>query len=256
MFNIQVRQLRLVFDLYDRVIVVRIPSGYNGNLCSKIRSDLDGIFCASKKSFILEAIRMYNSENDIESPKSMMLAHVAQFIEHGQYGLILTNWSIEQVDAIINRHTDCYTPKLGSVAKHDIHLTARKTNLVPTQTSFFAALNIATKITKGQIEIVNNVILCKKGEKIGYSQHKMMTQLEMKPCALSLEIVQVIEPGLTYAVQEMMPIVDSRVEEAIYELQAFGVGAGVFTFTPETPPLPPYIESESSDDYYDLFGLF
>lgn len=65
----------------------------------------------------------------------------------------------------------------------DVKLTAGPTGLEPTQTSFFQALGIATKINKGSIEIISDVKLCTQGEKVGPSEAVLLTKMGIKPFA-------------------------------------------------------------------------
>ena len=51
--------------------------------------------------------------------------------------------------------------KPGALAPRDVIIPAQNTGLGPEKTSFFQALAIATKISKGSIEIVNDVHILK-----------------------------------------------------------------------------------------------
>lgn len=55
--------------------------------------------------------------------------------------------------------------KAGMIAPSDVIVPSGPTNQDPSQTSFFQALDIPTKISRGQIEIVNDVELIRKGKK-------------------------------------------------------------------------------------------
>lgn len=61
----------------------------------------------------------------------------------------------------------------------------------PGQTSFFQVLGIPTKIQRGQIEIVAEVHLIKKGEKVGPSEAALLDKLNIRPFdyGLMLEVV-------------------------------------------------------------------
>ncbi len=56
--------------------------------------------------------------------------------------------------------------RVGLLAPNDVTIPAGGTGMDPSQTSFFQALAIATKINKGTIEIVSDVHLIKAGEKV------------------------------------------------------------------------------------------
>merc|ERR1719378_1529259 len=56
--------------------------------------------------------------------------------------------------------------RAGAVAPCDVIVKAGPTGMEPTQTFFLQALNIASKIVKGQVEIISDVNLIKKGDKV------------------------------------------------------------------------------------------
>merc|ERR1719183_3421539 len=53
--------------------------------------------------------------------------------------------------------------KAGTVAPKDVFIPAGPTGLEPSQTSFFQAMNIPTKIVKGSIEITADFRICTAG---------------------------------------------------------------------------------------------
>jgi len=56
--------------------------------------------------------------------------------------------------------------KAGTVAPKDVFIPAGPSGLEPSQTSFFQALNIPTKIVKGTIEITTDFKVCVKGDRV------------------------------------------------------------------------------------------
>lgn len=78
------------------------------------------------------------------------------------------------------------------VAPCSVSIPAGSTGMDPSQTSFFQTLNIATKINKGSIEILNDVVVVTKGEKVGPSQAVLLGKLGIRPFTYGLEIMQVI----------------------------------------------------------------
>lgn len=84
------------------------------------------------------------------------------------------------------------------------------TSLDAQKTSFFQALNIQTKITKGAIEIVNNVNLLQPGDRVGPSEAALLNMLNISPFSYGLLPTQVYENGSTYS-PTVMDITDSDV---------------------------------------------
>lgn len=85
--------------------------------------------------------------------------------------------------------------RVGVVSPADVILQPQTTTMDPSQTSFFQALSIPTKITKGAIEIINPVHLLKAGQKVGASESNLLMKLEMKPFKYGLLINTVYENG-------------------------------------------------------------
>jgi len=87
---------------------------------------------------------------------------------------------------------------VGLVAPNDVTIPSGGTGMDPSQTSFFQALNIATKINKGTIDIVNDVHLIKTGDKVGASEAALLGKLGIKPFKYGLEILKVYEGGAMF----------------------------------------------------------
>lgn len=81
--------------------------------------------------------------------------------------------------------------RFGLVAPNDVTIPAGGTGMDPSQTSFFQALAIATKINKGTIEIVSDVHLIKTGDKVGASEAALLGKLGIKPFKYGLEVFKV-----------------------------------------------------------------
>lgn len=89
-------------------------------------------------------------------------------------GLVFTNEELPEIRDLIAQNKISGPAKPGSVAPCDVTVPKGNTGLEPGQTSFLQALNIATKITKGTIEILNDVKVITKGEKVGNSEAALL----------------------------------------------------------------------------------
>jgi large subunit ribosomal protein LP0 len=65
----------------------------------------------------------------------------------------------------------------------------------PGQTAFFQTLQIATKITRGQIEMVNDTNLIQAGEKVTASQAALLQKLNIEPFTYGLVLKRVYDSG-------------------------------------------------------------
>jgi len=69
----------------------------------------------------------------------------------------------------------------------------------PEKTSFFQALQIPTKISRGTIEILNEVHLIKVGEKVGASESALLQMLSIEPFSYGLIVQQVYDSGTLFS---------------------------------------------------------
>src|SRR5688572_19882765 len=103
----------------------------------------------------------------IENNKALetLLPHV-----RGNIGFVFCKDDLQSVKKVIGELKVAAPAKVGVIAPSDVIVPAGPTGMEPTQTSFLQALNIPSKITRGQVEIINDVHLIKKGQKVGSSE--------------------------------------------------------------------------------------
>jgi len=116
----------------------------------------------------------------------------------GNMGLVFTNDDLQKVRQVITEYKVPAGAKSGTFAPTDVFVPPGATGLDPGQTGFFQALNIATKIVRGSIEIVNQVHLIKKGDKITSSAVALLAKLDIKPFFYGIVVNQVYENGAVY----------------------------------------------------------
>merc|ERR1719393_1167041 len=114
----------------------------------------------------------------------------------GNIGFIFTAGELSDVEAVVKQYVKPSAAKAGVIAPVDCVIPKGPTGLDPAQTSFFQALNIATKINKGSIEIINDCQVITEGVKVGSSEAALLTKLGMKPFEYGLRICYVWEGGV------------------------------------------------------------
>merc|ERR1711884_635666 len=95
--------------------------------------------------------------------------------------------------------------KAGAVAPVDVVIPAQNTGMGPEKTSFFQALQIPTKITKGTIDII------KDGDKVGASEATLLNMLKISPFTYGLLIQNVYENGSIFD-PEILDITDDDIK--------------------------------------------
>jgi len=137
-------------------------------------------------------------------------------------GMIFHNGDLSDLVTIIDSQKREAPAKVGSLAPSDVVVPAGATGLDPKQTSFFQALNIQTKIVKGQVEIVNPVQVINEGDKIGGSQAALLDKLKIRPFEYKMHIKSVLDNGKLYPASVLKIDGDSI-------LEAFSMGVNNIT---------------------------
>lgn len=109
-----------------------------------------------------ESFEIFASQlNLLVSPNFRLLPHIV-----GNIGFVFTNEDLTEVRDILLSNKKEAPAKAGAIAPLDVFVPAGSTGQGPEKTSFFQALSIPTKITKGMIEILSTVHLVHKDEKV------------------------------------------------------------------------------------------
>jgi len=104
--------------------------------------------------------------------------------------------------------------KAGAIAPIDVIVPAGDTGLEPTQTAFLQALNIATRINKGQIMILNPKQVINAGDKVGPSEATLLQKLKIRPFHYGLQLKHIFEDGLCYG-PEVLDISSTEICEKV-----------------------------------------
>merc|ERR1712115_78339 len=108
-------------------------------------------------------------------------------------------------------------------------IAPQNTGMGPEKTSFFQALNIPTKISKGTWEILNEVKLLAPGDKVGASEATLLNMLNVSPFTYGLIIEQVYDSGTIFS-PEILDITDddlrSRFMEGVCNIAALSLAIG------------------------------
>jgi len=125
----------------------------------------------------------------------------------GKVGLIFSDSPVYDIKPIIEGNRKPAAAKVGMVAPIDVNIVPGPTGMDPSQIGFFHALNMSTKINKGQIEITKDVKVCTAGKKVGNSEAVLLQKLNIKPFNYGMEIYRVYDDGtvLTPEIFNMNP---------------------------------------------------
>lgn len=182
-----------MLDTYDRAFLVHAD-----NVGSKQFMDIrrglreHSVVLMGKNTMMKRCVRQY-IERTGEDKWSVLLDQLV-----GNVGLVFTQGDLGAVRDEIVKFKVGAPARVGLIAPNDVTVPAGNTGLDPSQTSFFQALNIPTKINKGTVEIVSDVALIKEGEKVGGSEATLLAKLGIRPFSYGLVVQQVIDGGAVY----------------------------------------------------------
>lgn len=182
--------IKLVTE-YPNIFVVNADNVGSSQM-AKIRHALrgKGVLLMGKNTMIRKAIRGHVATNK-------NLEAILPFVRNN-VGFVFCKEDMSFVAKKITELKVAAPAKAGTIAPCDVTVPAGPTGMEPTQTSFLQALNIPSKITRGQVEIISDISLIKKGQKVGASEANLLAKLDIKPFAYGLVIKTVYENGDIY----------------------------------------------------------
>jgi len=130
-------------------------------------------------------------------PNEPKLATILPFIKN-QIGLIFTNDHLATVVRVLQTQLALTRVKAGNIAEQDIIIPKGGTGLDPGKTSGFSAHNIATRICRGQIEIITDVLVTQKGHVVSSSVAMLLKNLDIRP-SVALKILYVYDRERLYS---------------------------------------------------------
>lgn len=133
----------------------------------------------------------------------------------GNVGVVFTNASLTEIRDIIDANKVGAPARQGAISPVRVVVPAGNTGQEPTKTSFFQALNIPTKITRGTVEIIADHLLLEPGQKVGNSEAVLLQMLNILPFSYGLKVEQVYEDGSFYA----PAILDIKEEDLLAKFQ-------------------------------------
>ena len=150
----------------------------------------DATLLMGKNTMIRKAIRGHMENNPA---LEKLLPHIKSNI-----GFVFTDRDLVDVRDKILANKVQAPARAGALAPCDVMIPPQNTGLGPEKTSFFQALSIPTKISKGTIEILNEIHLIKKEDRVGASEATLLNMLNISPFTFGLVIRQVYDSGTVF----------------------------------------------------------
>lgn len=121
-------------------------------------------------------------------------------VVRGNVGFIFVHdpSEVDKVRDVIEENKLPASAKAGVVASCVVDIPAGPTGLDPSATAMFQALNIATKIVKGQIELVSGIQVLEVGKRVTLSEQVLLMKMNIKPFFYSLKLMSVYQDGAVF----------------------------------------------------------
>jgi len=161
-----------------------------------------------KNTMMRKAIRGHLENNPA---LEKLLPHIK-----GNVGFVFTKEDLAEVRDLLLANKVPAAARAGAIAPCDVTVPAQNTGLGPEKTSFFQALGITTKISRGTIEILSDVNLIKTGDKVGASEATLLNMLNISPFSYGLIIQQVYDNGSVYS-PEVLDITEAALQARFLE---------------------------------------
>ncbi|CDH51891.1 60s acidic ribosomal protein p0 [Lichtheimia corymbifera JMRC:FSU:9682] len=185
-------KLKNYLDSYKTVFVVNVDN-VGSNQMHQIRHSLRGeaVVLMGKNTMVRRAMKGFIQERpELEK----LLVHV-----RGNVGFVFTNGDLKEIREKILENRVAAPARAGAYAPKDVFVPAGNTGMEPGKTSFFQALGIPTKISRGTIEIVSDVKVVTAGERVGASEASLLNMLNISPFTYGMSITQVFDDGTVFS---------------------------------------------------------
>jgi len=222
-------KLNKLLDEYSTCLIVTVTNvGSNqiGEMRKLFRKR--GRFLFGKNTLIRKCIREYIKTSG--NRKLMALLDLCR----GNSGFFFTKDDVGLLrKEILSRQVQT-AAKAGALAPIDVIIPPGPTGMEPTQTSFFQAMNIGTRINRGQIDITDEVHLIRQGEKVNPSQASLLTKLNIKPFFYGMKVRAVYDDGNAYDASAL----DITMQDVANGFLSASRQVAAFSFALNRPTMP------------------
>jgi len=184
-------RMKQLLEGYETILIVGIDHVSSGQL-AKIRKELrthEATVLMGKNTLMRKVVAAF-----VEEHPGHAIEELNPYLV-GNCGLIFVKKNLDQVRQIVKKNVKAAPAKVGQVAENDVVVPPGPTGCDPGQTQWFQALNVPTKIVKGQIEIVSELKLITKGDKVGASEAGLLQKLNILPFTYGVQFLQVFMNG-------------------------------------------------------------
>ncbi|AOW01680.1 60S acidic ribosomal protein P0 [Yarrowia lipolytica] len=215
-------KLKQLLQEYKSIFVVGVDN-VSSQQMHEIRKTLRGraVVLMGKNTMVRRALREFEEELPEAAELLMPLCR-------GNVGFVFTNDDLKEIREVLLENRVLAPARAGAIAPKDVWIQAANTGMPPDKTSFFQALGVPTKISRGTIEITSDVKILQQDVKVGPSEATLLNMLNISPFTYGMTVVQVYDNGQVFG-SEILDITDeeliSNVIGAISTITAISLAA-------------------------------
>jgi len=226
-------RMNKLFDSYSKVLFVTLDNVQSQQI-NCVRRDLRGKaeLLVGKKTLQKKIISNRADQSKSKVDNQLRKKFVDDNLLTLNRGLLFTNGDISEITNVLQRYRKQAPARVGAIAPCDVIVPAGNTGMEPTMTNFFQALNIATKISKGTVEIVSDKKVLSLGEKVDNSVAALLSKLKISPFYYEIEIVCLWEKGFVFTKEDLAltdDVIEKSLLDGINNVTAISLGAGIPT---------------------------
>jgi len=197
-----------LFKEYEKFLIVD-ANNVGSKQLAQIRMSLRGkaVVLMGTNTLMRKAILGHLSRN----PKlELLLPHIV-----GNVGLVFTKEELVDIRDLLLENKVIHFAKAGAIALVDVIIPAQNTGLGPEKTPVFQMVNIPTRISRGKVEITQDIKLIKEGNKVTPSDSMLLNLLGISPFSYALVPKKAYDCGTVFAMT--VPVTVERAAEGKQE---------------------------------------
>lgn len=195
-------QFQGYLEEYNKMLIVQADNVASSQM-QAIRKALRGkaVVNMGKNTLMKRAMTDYKEDKDkkFNNPANAAKVWPLYDLLKGNVGIVFTNAPLTEIRDIIDANKVGAPARQGAISPVRVVVPGGNTGQEPTKTSFFQALNIPTKITRGTVEIIADHLLLEPGQKVGNSEAVLLQMMNILPFSYGLKVEQVYEDGSFYS---------------------------------------------------------
>lgn len=217
-------RMKEMLTSYSKAFIVDVDNVGSKQL-QMTRKELRGSaeILMGKNTMMRKVIREYADENP-GTPIAQM-----EELCRGNVGFVFTNGDLGEVRSVLESNVRPAPARVGAIAPDNVVVPAGPTGCDPGQTAFFQTLQIATKIARGQIEMVSDTQLITKGDRVTASQAALLQKLSIEPFTYGMVLKSVYDNGSLFDAK-VLDITDdvlaAKFGEALKAIAALSLALG------------------------------